>query len=571
MMAWGYGVKSKGHGPVRWDTMERAHLPDWMASWLEWDGTYAEVPQQAAAARFEPLAPLAGTAAADIADQDHEGSETTTSSATTSLNGGSLSLEGTLTVLRTGDQGIDGLLKGVRWDADAISYCDPDSLGDYEAGYPKPLVEAELSKLSNTQLAAMHFALNADLGGAASGFSVEGFTSLGFDYAGSGAGSGTIAAINRSSTPTASGYYPNLGSFGGDVFFGGSGEAPVVGNYDWKVVLHELGHALGLKHGQDTSVYGAMPSQLDSMEYSIMTYRSYVGKSLNTGYSNEDWGYAQTYMMYDIAALQHMYGADYSTNAGDNVYTWKPGSGDTLIDGKVAIDMVANRIFMTIWDGSGNDTYDLSAYTSGVRIDLNPGRHSVFSTTQLADLDRYSTDPSHIARGNVFNALLHKANTDSLIENAIGGWGNDTITGNQGNNGLTGGKGNDTLQAGAGADILTGGLGRDALYGGTDVFGDDFVFGSRYDSVTGSSRDTVYNFTQGADDIDLRGIDARSGTTSVNEFFNYSGKTAQAYSVWWSATSSGVILRADVTGDRKADIEILLKGATWIGSDDLFL
>lgn len=574
MMASGFGVKSqKSQGLARADMMERAHLPERVASWLPGDGILDEVPGQAAATRLEPVKGLAETADAGIADHDHEGLASTTGSSTaTSLDGSSLSLEETLTVLKTGDQGIDGLLKGVCWADGAITYCDPDSVTDYEANYPKPLVETEISQLSAQQLGSMHFALNADptgVYGAASGFSVEGFTGLSVSYSGAGTGSGTIAVINRSSTPTASGYYPSLASYGGDVFFGGSGETPIIGNYDWATVLHELGHALGLKHGQDTSVYGALPYALDSMEYSVMTYRSYVGAT--GGYSNEQWGYAQTYMMYDVAALQHMYGVDYSTKAGNTVYCWKPGSGDTLIDGQVAIHPGANRIFLTIWDGGGNDTYDLSAYTSGVKIDLNPGRHSLFSTTQLADLDQYSTDPSHTARGNVFNALLHKGNTASLIENATGGSGSDTITGNQASNHLSGGRGNDILQAGAGGDVLTGGLGRDALYGGTDAMGDDFVFGSRYDSVAGSGRDTIHNFTRGADDIDLRGIDARSGTTGVNDAFTYSGKTAQAYSVWWSATSSGVLLRADVTGDRKADIEILLKGATAFGSDDLFL
>ena len=38
-----------------------------------------------------------------------------------------------------------------------------------------------------------------------------------------------------------------------------------------------LGHALGLKHGHETEVYGALPFGTDSMEYSVMTYRSYVG------------------------------------------------------------------------------------------------------------------------------------------------------------------------------------------------------------------------------------------------------------------------------------------------------
>src|SRR5262245_27505324 len=98
----------------------------------------------------------------------------------------------------------------------------------------------------------------------------------------------------------------------------------------------------------------------------------------------------------------------------------------------------ANRVFLTIWDGGGNDTYDMSNYTMPVSIDLTPGRWSVTSTAQLADLGFNSAEGpgEHMARGNVFNALLFNNNTASLIENAIGGSGDDTIVANQAANTL---------------------------------------------------------------------------------------------------------------------------------------
>ena len=58
-------------------------------------------------------------------------------------------------------------------------------------------------------------------------------------------------------------------------------------------------------------------------------------------------------MMLDIAAMQQMYGADFTTNAGNTVYSWPPGSGRTLVDGQVGIDPGGNRIFATVWDGGG--------------------------------------------------------------------------------------------------------------------------------------------------------------------------------------------------------------------------
>lgn len=518
--------------------------------------------------RPDPVAPRGEIR--DHAAEDAIVADSTTSGSTTTAGS---SLGGVLTVLATGDQGIDGILKGVCWADDFIGYCDPDAVDDYASPYPKELLPAEISQLSAQQLAAVRLALDADAGGVsgiASAFSVEGFTRLSIGYAGSGTGTGTIAVINRSSTSTATGYYPAASSYGGDVFFGGSGDAPALGNYDWVTVLHEMGHALGLKHGQDTGTYGAMPSQVDSMEYSVMTYRSYLGQALGGGYTNEQWGYAQTYMMYDIAALQHMYGADFSAQGGDTVYRWTPGSGDTWIDGQVALHPGDNRIFLTIWDGGGSDTYDLSAYTTGVTVDLNPGKPSVFSTAQLADLDDSSSDAARVAGGNVYNALLFKGDTASLIENAVGGSGDDRLAGNQAANRLTGGTGKDALYGATGADTLVGGLGRDSLYGGIDGDRDLFVFISRYDSKVGRARDVLYDFT-GIDGIDLRGIDARASTTGTNEAFYALGTTAMAHTAWWTPATDGVYLRADVSGDRKADFEILVRGVNSLALDDVLL
>ena len=120
---------------------------------------------------------------------------------------------------------------------------------------------------------------------------------------------------------------------------------------------------------------------------------------------------------------------------------------------------------MTLWDGGGNDTYDFSGYATNLSVNLNPGAWTTISATQLAALGY-----SHYAAGNIANALLYNGNTASLIENAIGGSGADTMVGNGADNHLTGGAGNDTLDGGAGNDTLVGGKGDDRLIGGS---GDD--------------------------------------------------------------------------------------------------
>jgi hypothetical protein len=95
---------------------------------------------------------------------------------------------------------------------------------------------------------------------------------------------------------------------------------------------------------------------------------------------------------------------------------------------------------MTIWDGGGSDTYDLSNYTNAVTIDLRPGEWTTTSTVQLANLGN-----GHFARGNIANALLYNGDTRSLIENAIGGSSGDVIYGNTASNSLNGLGGSDTI------------------------------------------------------------------------------------------------------------------------------
>ena len=118
-----------------------------------------------------------------------------------------------------------------------------------------------------------------------------------------------------------------------------------------------------------------------------MTYRKYVGADPNgDSFADvEKYGAAQTLMMYDIAALQHLYGANYNTNSGNTVYTWSPTTGEMFVNGIGQGAAGANRIFvMTLWDGNGADTYDLSNYSTNLQIDLAPGGWSVFDTSQLS-------------------------------------------------------------------------------------------------------------------------------------------------------------------------------------------
>ena len=258
----------------------------------------------------------------------------------------------------------------------------------------------------------------------------------------------------------------NSGPSGGDVWLPNttSSSSPAPGNFRYKVLLHETGHSLGLKHPFTTSTtFGVTPLDRDSEEYTVMSYTAYRGgENLTTN------DHVDTLMQDDIRALQYMYGANYHEQSGDTRYTWDPVTGAESVNGAVALVPASNKICMTIWDGGGVDTYDFSNYSgqykTNLMVDLQPGNWSTISTSRLPSL----TTGFHLP-GNIANAFLYQDNPLSLIENAIGGDGDDSITGNQANNSLSGGLGNDRLFGLTGDDTLDGGAGNDTLDGGAGV------------------------------------------------------------------------------------------------------
>ncbi len=99
------------------------------------------------------------------------------------------------------------------------------------------------------------------------------------------------------------------------------------------------------------------------------------------------------------------------------------------------------------------------------------------------------------------NAWVRGTSSDDYL---YGSDGAETFVGNEGNDDISGGAGDDVLNGGAGADTLWGGLGAD-----------QFVFDS-LSSSTQTQTDTISDFTQGEDQIDLSGLNIAYDDLSIS-------------------------------------------------------
>jgi serralysin len=365
----------------------------------------------------------------------------------------------TSTITPTGDAYVDGVLSGTKWAVTSFTFSFPSSASFYGSGYGSGEPLTNFEALNAVQMNAVR-AILADYAAVAN-VTFQEITETATQHA-------DIRLAESDKPGTAWAYYPTTLAEGGDAWFNNTKnyyDNPLLGTYAYTAFLHELGHGLGLKHPHEArGSFAAMPLDRDSLEYSVMSYRSYIGQSTSGGYTNQNGSYPQSLMMYDIAALQKMYGANFNTNSGNTTYSWSTSTGETFINGVGQGASTANKIFLTIWDGGGNDTYSFSNYATGVTVDLRPGQWSTASVAQLALLHY---DGSKIAAGNIANSLLYNGDLRSLIENAIGGSAADQLMGNVANNLLDGGGGNDRLIGDAGNDTLQGGAGTDiAVFSG---------------------------------------------------------------------------------------------------------
>ena len=129
------------------------------------------------------------------------------------------------------------------------------------------------------------------------------------------------------------------------------------------------------------------------------------------------------------------------------------------------------------------------------------------------------------------------------------GRGNDTLIGTKRKDTIDGRAGNDTITGGKGPDVMTGGKGNDV-----------FVYNSIDDSPV-KKFDTITDFKQGADKIDLRPL---LGATDLI----FGGTTPTPNGVWFQRMGGKTFVFADVTGDNTPDLKIQLNGTFTLTSAD---
>ncbi len=123
------------------------------------------------------------------------------------------------------------------------------------------------------------------------------------------------------------------------------------------------------------------------------------------------------------------------------------------------------------------------------------------------------------------------ATTVTHIEDAVGGAGNDTITGNDVANHLMGNEGNDNLSSAAGDDTLIGGGGNDSLISG---LGDDAFYYSNNAKVEG------YDVVVGGDGVDVIHAKANNTYIGLSSFVGIETISSDGFTNVHIRASSGV-------------------------------
>lgn len=216
------------------------------------------------------------------------------------------------------------------------------------------------------------------------------------------------------------------------------------GSEGYAALLHELGHALGLRHPTNVDPGDAwskvVTPAMNSKLWSVM-----AATPAGDGLFRSDWG------SLDVLALRYLYGSTAHATGDDH---YQLGAGSSLA--------------LTVIDDGGTDSIDASAAPLGVQISLIPGSLSSIGLT-----------PAGLAAVN--NLAI---GADSWIEQAIGSAYDDVLTGNARDNLLQGKGGNDAIDAGAGQDTV--------LFTGRFS---DYTISTSFDTLQVAAKDGLSGFS----------------------------------------------------------------------------
>ena len=532
----------------------------------------------------------------------------------------------------TGRLEVDSLLSGVFWSSDGVlsrpSVLTYDFVAPDGPQSPLPMsftewMRPDYGAITPEFKAVILNALNH----------ISDLTTLSFVQEAEGAGSNITFGVTQTPAGSVTGpvaYAMKPRADGDEVFVWLNGWVPynyetaAFGNDVMLTVLHEMGHALGLRHPHDQDVgYGfAHDMTQDSEAFSIMSYRAYLGANSREGSVERK---PLSYMVNDIAALQYLYGHNMQTRRNDDVYQFTD-----------------DIVYQTIWDAGGHDTISWAGKLTSAHINLQPGTLSYFGgvdersdpKTWLAGsgllgiafeceienaegghendrligntldnslrggsgkdvlvaslgqdvldggIGRDTADYSQLegtlsvrlAGDKETKVILNGQDKDTLrrIENVTGGQSSDVLMGDDGNNVINGNGGNDVLAGYGGEDILGGGQGKDRLRGGEGA--DTFVYRSWRDSpAQNGARDIIVDF-QGAegDRIDMSSVDTRHDIDGV-QVPTFSSIGSQPYAIWYEVQSRGGRIQVDTSGDSLPNLSIDIEGEQSITQDDFIL
>jgi serralysin len=341
----------------------------------------------------------------------------------------------------TGIPYIDSLLMGSKWDGTVLTYAFPTVASQYlsdDGTYQSPLREdAHWGRSFN----ALEQQTVRDILNSISQFTILTFVEatdpseavLRFAFA---------AADDeyRPGTTTAWAYHPWDSNSGGDVWINGlvtwAAKDFQPGQRAHSALMHEIGHALGLKHPFEAA--GQFPVAPANENYYWNTVMAYAGMAYLTGPPHRSY-YPFGYQRNDIAALQTLYGVN-TTIRGENwtTYTVSPQGELHFFNAdtgqKEVLKQTANPVcYLTLWDGGGRDRFSLDQLSEDQWIDLRPGKGSVFLHGQQLQL------LNTLWTANIYNAH----DPQGVVEDVNLGAGKNIVMGSVVDNSIYGHNGYD--------------------------------------------------------------------------------------------------------------------------------